>query len=223
MEMKYLESLDDLSLLVQEDVVKAALSHGGLVRIALPGGRSVVPLVQGILSCPKEILSRLKLYLVDERIKGETNLETLLSAGLEEAFSKGILDIGQLVIPQLNKAFVEADAILDLVYLGVGEDGHVASLFVGSYPELNGESQSEIAKIENSPKPPSERLTATYRGFYDRARLADIRLLFLGEGKHRALDRLLADNETAATLPCSFFCKGDFKVAVITDLKGINL
>jgi 6-phosphogluconolactonase/glucosamine-6-phosphate isomerase/deaminase len=223
MEMKYLESLDALSLLVHEDVVKAALNQKGLVRIALPGGRSVAPLVQGILSCPKEILDRLKLYLVDERIEGETNLDTLLSAGLEEAFSKGILDIGQLVIPQLNKAFVEADATLDLVYLGVGEDGHVASLFVGSYPELYGESQREIAKIENSLKPPPKRLTATYRGFYNRARKADIRLLFLGEGKHEALDRLLADNETAATLPCSFFCKGEYQVAVITDIKGINL
>jgi 6-phosphogluconolactonase/glucosamine-6-phosphate isomerase/deaminase len=223
MEMKYLASLDELSLLVKKDVVKAALGTADLVRIALPGGRSVIPLVQGILSCPKEILDRLRLYLVDERIEGETNLEALLSAGLGEAFSKGILDRGQLVIPQLNKAFVEADATLDLVYLGVGEDGHVASLFVGSYPEMNSERQSEIAKIENSPKPPAKRLTATYRGFYNRARRADIRLLFLGEGKRGALERLLADNETAATLPCSYFCTGEYKVAVITDLKGIKL
>ena len=48
---------------------------------------------------------------------------------------------------------------LDLVLLGVGEDGHVASLFSGN-PALR-ETQRLVADVHGAPKPPPDRATLT--------------------------------------------------------------
>ncbi len=47
----------------------------------------------------------------------------------------------------------------DLIHLGLGEDGHTASLFPGS-PALK-EAQALVAYVHDAPKPPPERLTMT--------------------------------------------------------------
>ncbi|HEX9095416.1 MAG TPA: 6-phosphogluconolactonase [Candidatus Dormibacteraeota bacterium] len=47
----------------------------------------------------------------------------------------------------------------DVIHLGLGEDGHTASLFPGS-PALQ-EANALVARVDNAPKPPPERLTLT--------------------------------------------------------------
>jgi 6-phosphogluconolactonase len=48
--------------------------------------------------------------------------------------------------------------ILDVVVLGIGPDGHVASLFPGA-PTLDAGAEAVCLGVHNSPKPPPERIT----------------------------------------------------------------
>jgi 6-phosphogluconolactonase len=70
---------------------------------------------------------------------------------------------------------------LDLALLGMGPDGHTASLFPGQLP---AESNALVVAVEDSPKPPPRRLTLTYRAL-DAAQRAW--LFATGESKAQAL------------------------------------
>lgn len=72
---------------------------------------------------------------------------------------------------------------LDLILLGMGEDGHVASLF----PEASSEilnCDAPFLAVENSPKPPPRRISLSYAAIIAATR---VWALVSGEGKETAL------------------------------------
>ena len=87
-----------------------------------------------------------------------------------------------------------AEAPLDLVHLGLGPDGHVASLFPGH--ALLAERTRRVAALTDSPKPPPRRLTLTLRAL---AEARELLFTLAGREKGELLRGLL---ETArATAP----------------------
>ena len=56
---------------------------------------------------------------------------------------------------------VNLQPVLDLIFLGMGEDGHVASLFPNASAEIVNCARPFLA-VENSPKPPLKRISMSY-------------------------------------------------------------
>ncbi len=71
---------------------------------------------------------------------------------------------------------------LDWMLLGLGEDGHVASLFPGS--PLLAETKRRMAIVDDSPKPPPRRLTMTLPIIND---ASEVHFLVSGKAKAEAV------------------------------------
>lgn len=101
---------------------------------------------------------------------------------------------------QLAGAFSGKDTVrnpvFDLILLGMGPDGHTCSLFPG-FPQLD-EQDRWVAPVDDSPKPPSRRITFTYPVLNHAHRAA---FVLSGEGKQDMLAKVL--DEPQLGLPAS--------------------
>ncbi|WP_193605414.1 6-phosphogluconolactonase [Nocardioides dongkuii] len=80
----------------------------------------------------------------------------------------------------------------DIVMLGVGPDGHVASLFPG-HPALDVAGVDTVG-VTGSPKPPPERVSLTFEAL---GRATSVWFLVSGEGKAEAVARAHAGTPDA--------------------------
>eukprot|EP00808_Paulinella_micropora_P026703 g73565.t1 len=119
------------------------------------------------------------------------------------AYEKAMLtSLGSTAAAAYQKGTVPA---LDLILLGMGEDGHTCSLFPGH--ALLAESKKLISPITDSPKPPPQRITFTLplvRAARARAFVA------AGAGKVDILPKVLDD--PASKLPSALVGKSTWFV-----------
>ncbi|UYM04901.1 6-phosphogluconolactonase [Solicola gregarius] len=86
----------------------------------------------------------------------------------------------------------------DVLLLGLGPDGHIASLFPG-YPQLHVDDQIAVA-VEDSPKPPPLRISLTYAAL-NRSRA--VWFIVSGAGKAEAVARSVAAGASVGESPAS--------------------
>jgi len=102
----------------------------------------------------------------------------------------------------------EKMALLDLVVLGIGPDGHVASLFPGA-AALDAGEHALCLGVHDSPKPPPERITLSLAVLRAAARCL---LLATGAGKSDAVQAMLA--EPSRHVPASLLRRERLSVIV---------
>lgn len=201
------------------DAVAAVDRATGSARLAIPGG-SALAAVGPAREALGGIWSRVRLTWVDERCVPEHDRASNRGA----AYREGALDARDPPADELplhlegesgktSVVRVEAgitrrfDDGLDVLLLGMGEDGHVASLFDGFEPPAG----ARVAYVRTAPKPPQERITLTRRLL---ATAAGAVLLATGEAKRRALERLAGGDPA---LPATGL--GDLTVVTDLDLR----
>ena len=97
---------------------------------------------------------------------------------------------------------------LDLVFLGMGEDGHVASLFPGDTEALKTRA---VYRAVTGPKPPPRRITLGYPAL---AAAREVWVLASGMGKQEALQASL---EPAGDTPLARVLQSRSNTEIFTD------
>jgi len=183
-----------------------AVEARGRFRVALAGGTTPLAAYRRLASAPWAELvpwSAVEVFFGDERCVGECDLDRNDAAAREALLLKvpippeNVHPIPSLArdAPERYEALLRArlDApapavpVLDLVLLGLGEDGHTASLFPG-HPALR-ETARLVARVDGAPKPPPSRVTFTLP-LLDAARA--VAFVVSGAAKRAALARVLA-------------------------------
>ena len=121
----------------------------------------------------------------------------------------------------LMKSFAAKDSvklpIFDLLLLGCGPDGHTCSLFPNH--ELLRESDAWVAAIEDSPKPPPNRITLTLPVVTHGIKVA---FVATGNGKREILRQIL-DTDEGRSLPCGLVNEGGAeRVSWFTDTGAVE-
>ncbi len=107
---------------------------------------------------------------------------------------------------------VDAARPFDMVLLGMGEDGHTASLFPGHPLD---DAQASVIPVHDAPKPPPDRISLTATALQDST---EIIVIVTGKEKADALRRWL-DGEA---LPIAQVTAGAIgRVSVVTDQREV--
>ena len=153
------------------DTAEDAISHRGMFTVAVSGGSLVQILDRGLKG--RLDGSKWHIFWADERCVPLTDDQSNYAAA-QKFFLKHI-NIPAEKIHTINDRLCPADAAqdyqagllrlfgklprFDLILLGIGEDGHTASLFPGH--SLLSEKEKWVAAVPDSPKPPRQRITLT--------------------------------------------------------------
>ncbi|MDX8405108.1 MAG: 6-phosphogluconolactonase [Mariprofundus sp.] len=171
----------------------AAIAERGLFHWALAGGTTPKRCYQ--LLCDADIdWSAVHIWFGDERClpigDGERNDFMADQALLQHVpipaaqIHRMAAELGpEQAAEQYNALLAEAP-VMDLVLLGIGEDGHTASLFPGN-PGL--EDQRLALPVYHSPKPPCERVSMGYTVLNAARRCV---IMVAGKGKADAMARI---------------------------------
>jgi 6-phosphogluconolactonase len=190
------------------DEIEAANRAGKLHRVALSGGRITQKFFAATVEQGKArgvSFGNCQFFWADERCLPPTDPESNFKLANDLLFTPLNLETKQIHRlhgeDSLQAAVKNAEAelcriapvnqngrpVLDLVLLGMGEDGHVASLFPNAGPEIINCAAPFLAVLD-SPKPPPKRISLSYSAIADATR---VWVLVSGAAKAEALRETL--------------------------------
>ncbi|MFG1908489.1 6-phosphogluconolactonase [Kribbella sp. NPDC048928] len=190
-----------------------AQSTGGIAQVVLTGGRVASAVYGAVAESPARVevdWQRVEFWWGDERFlpsgdpeRNETQARDAMLSALDVDPARVhpmAADTGQGAEAAAAAYAAELEAAgsptFDVLMLGVGPDGHVASLFPG-YPQLAVTDAAAVA-VHDSPKPPPTRLTLTLPTL---ARAREIWFVVSGEDKADAVAKALAEDDIPAARP----------------------
>jgi 6-phosphogluconolactonase len=216
------------------DAVAAATAAGRDFTVAVSGGRVMRKFfaAAATLAAARRVnFSRVHFFWADERCVPPDDVasnfrlaqeELLQPAGIPGANihrvrgELGPAQAAQAAAAEMRRvcgAAGEAMPALDLVLLGMGEDGHVASLFPGN-ADTAADLASVFLPVRDAPKPPPARVTL---GHGPLAAARAVWVLACGPGKQAALRESLA---ATGTTPLARVIQRRAATTIFTDLAG---
>jgi len=187
---------------------RAVRGHGSF-RVALTGG-STASLYEALTARAHD-WSAVHFFFGDERAVPPDHADSNFALAQRTLLTRAAVPSANVHRMRADEADLERAASdyeallgavpLDVVLLGVGPDGHVASLFPGH--ALLGEGSRRVASLTDSPKPPPTRLTLTLRAIRE-ARA--VWLFAMGAEKAPVVRRAIIERDRA--LPCVLASEG---------------
>ena len=163
----------------------------GRFRLGLSGGRTPAPLYRALAGPAfRERIPwpSVRIYFADERAVPPSDPESNFRLAAETLIGPARIPSANVHRmkgddPDLEAAVEEYETLLaeplDVLILGVGGDGHTASIFPGS--PLVREVVRRVALVTDAPKPPPRRITVTARAIGEARRV-----LVLAAGAEKA-------------------------------------
>lgn len=197
----------NLSAMYVQSVLSEKMTLNDRCTVMLTGGRSAEKLMMAWAKLPDFAqLRNIDFYFGDERCvppeDNESNfglaMRTLFQFGIPEGCAVHRIEAETRYNNRAAKLYAELlPKRIDILLLGLGEDGHVASLFPGST------ALQETRKVVTvtGPKPPYERITITPR-VIDQAE--SVVMLASGKGKLVPLKNVQCSSVSVDQCPAKF-------------------
>ena len=213
--------------------IRGAMNAGlnqGSCSIALAGGNTPRP-VYGLLASKPLVdqvdWTRVSVYWGDERAVPPDSPDSNYGMAREVLLSRVPVPPAQVHRMEAERADIESAArdyerrlpeALDVLVLGVGPDGHRASIVPGS-PLMK--EPRRVAAVLDSPKPPPRRLTITPPVI---AAARAVVVVATGADKARVIARALDGPEHPVELPVQLARRGAWFLdrAAASALRGVN-
>lgn len=148
-------------------VIVHATEEHGLVSVAFSGGRGPRPVLERLAAIPHLSWRGVQIFFADERAVPPDHPDSnyrLVQESLVNRLGEPPAAVHRMRAddPAIDRAAEEyarlLPSALDVLVLGIGEDGHTASLFPG-HAEIGERRRLVVPAI--GPTPPRERLTIT--------------------------------------------------------------
>ncbi|MBL0954432.1 MAG: 6-phosphogluconolactonase [Leptospira sp.] len=150
-------------------LAKESIEHSGVFRIVLTGGNTIKRIYESLVLEDID-WNRCEFFFGDERYVDKASEELNYNLSYHCFFSKISYDYKKVFkcntdLDLENSALdyekqISKTPVFDLVLFGLGDDGHIASLFPGKQSDMEMVGNS-VAIVKNAPKTPSNRITLT--------------------------------------------------------------